>query len=69
MNKRLLESKMKLFGDTNEALAKALNLSRQSISAKKNGKNGKEFTQGEIKTIKERYNLTPEEVVSIFFAV
>lgn len=35
MNKRLLESKMKLFGDTNKALAEALNLSPQSISAKK----------------------------------
>lgn len=69
MNKRLLESKMKLFGDTIKALAEALNLSPQSISAKKNATNGKEFTQGEIKIIKERYNLTPEEVVLIFFAV
>ena len=37
MNKRLLESKMKMFGDTNGSLAKALGISPQSFSAKKNG--------------------------------
>ena len=35
---------------------------------KLNEKDGAEFTQGEIKALKERYNLTPEEVDAIFFA-
>ena len=67
MNKRLLESKMKLFGDTNGSLAKVLGISAQSFSAKKNETNGKEFRQREIEKIKERYSLTADEVVKIFF--
>lgn len=67
MNKRLLESKMKLFGDTNFTLAKYLERSPQALSAKKNCKNG-DFTRKEIDMIKERYSLTAEEVDAIFFA-
>lgn len=68
MNKRLLESKMKMFGDTNCSLAKALGISPQSFSAKKNETNGKEFKQSEIEKIKERYSLSAVEVDEIFFA-
>ena len=68
MNKRLLESKMKMFGDTNGSLAKALGISSQSFSAKKNETNGKEFKQSEIEKIKERYSLSAIEVDEIFFA-
>lgn len=68
MNARLLESKMVLFGDTGGSLAEALGISRQQFSAKKNETNGAEFTQGEIKIIKERYGLKPQEVDDIFFA-
>lgn len=67
MNKRMLESKMKLFGDTCSTLAKALGITPQSFSAKKNETNGKEFTQTEILKIKERYSLTAEEIDTIFF--
>ena len=67
MNKKMLESKMKLFGDTNFSLAKAIGISPQSLSAKKNGTNGKEFTQSEIKKIKGRYLLTAEDTDDIFF--
>lgn len=67
MNTRLFESKMVLHGDTGGTLAEALGLSRQQFSAKKNETNGAEFTQGEIKIIKERYNLSPQEVDDIFF--
>lgn len=66
INLNLLNSKMALYGDNNEALAKALNLSPQRLSAKKNNTNGAEFTQTEIQIIKERYNLTDTEVVEIF---
>lgn len=68
MNSRLLESKMVLHGDTGGTLAEALGITRQQFSAKKNETNGAEFTQREIKIIKERYNLTPQDVDDIFFA-
>lgn len=68
MNKRLLEAKMKLKGDTNATLAKFIGISPQSFSAKKNETHGKEFNKGEIAKIKERYSLTAEEVDAIFFA-
>ncbi len=48
-------------------LAKALGITDATFSNKLNA-NGAEFTQREITTIKERYNLTPERVVEIFFA-
>lgn len=56
---------MVLFNDTNETLAEALNISRQTMSAKINGK--VDFKQSEIKIIVERYKLTPEETEQIFF--
>lgn len=68
VNLNLLYSKMALYGDNNESLARALNLSPQRVSAKKNSTNGAEFTQSEIQIIKERYNLTDNEVVEIFLS-
>ena len=67
MNKNLLESKIKLHGDTQGTLADELGLSTQRINAKINETNGAQFTQGEIQKIKERYNLTNDEVMDIFF--
>lgn len=67
MNKNLLISKMKLFGDTQKTLADALNLSMARTNAKINETDGAEFTQGEIKAMKFRYNLTALEVDEIFF--
>lgn len=67
MNKNLLRSIMLLNGDTNVDLADALGVSTQSISDKINER-GTEFKQGEIAKIKDRYNLTAEQVESIFFA-
>ena len=68
VNLNILNSKMALYGDNNETLAKALNLSPQRLSAKKNNTNGAEFTQTEIQIIKERYNLTDAEVIDIFLS-
>lgn len=68
MNKNLLVSKMKLHGDTNAMLASAIGISPQRFSAKLNEYQGAEFTQGEILKIRERYHLTDDEVVNIFFA-
>lgn len=68
MNAKLLKSKMVLFGDTNTTLAAALNISTTRLSAKINETNGAEFNQSEIKIIKERYDLTNDEVILIFFS-
>lgn len=67
MNKNLLKSKIVLFGDRQENLAEALDMTSPRLSAKINEWNGAEFTQREIKIIKERYNLTNDEVDEIFF--
>ena len=67
MNKELLRSIMVVHGDTNKDLAEMLEISEQSVSGKINEK-GTEFKQGEIAKIKDRYNLSPEQVESIFFA-
>lgn len=67
MNKNALKAKMVLHGDTGATLSEALGISRQQFSAKLNEKNGAEFTQGEIRIIKDRYSLTGDEVNLIFF--
>jgi hypothetical protein len=66
MNKDLLRSVMVLHGDTNKTLAAFLGISEQSVSNKIN-ENGTEFKKGEILKIKERYNLTSDQVDLIFF--
>lgn len=66
MNARKLKSKMALNGDTGGELAKAVGLSHTRFSAKLNERNA-EFTQSEIQCIKDRYELTAEEVDDIFF--
>lgn len=68
VKKNLLESKMKLFGDTQETLAKALNLSLPRTNMKINGTDGAEFTSSEICIMKVRYNLTAAEVDEIFLS-
>ena len=67
MDKFLLRSKMILFGDNNSLLAEFIGISKQRFSAKINETKGAEFTQSEIKKIKERYSLTAEEIECIFF--
>lgn len=66
MNKKMLRSIMALHGDTNKDLAVCIGKSEQSVSNKIN-ENDTEFTQGEIKAIAERYNLTAEQIKLIFF--
>lgn len=67
MNKLRLESVMKLHGDTGTSLAKFLNMARATFLAKINETNGAEFTQREIAMIREKYALSPRDVVAIFF--
>lgn len=68
MKKSLLRSFMVKFGDTQETLANAMGISRSRLNAKINS-NGAEFTQAEILFIKQRYDMKPEDVDNVFFAV
>ena len=67
LNKNLLESIMKLNGDTGNDLAVYLGIARSTFSLKLNETNGAEFVQGEIIKIKQRYNLSAEQIDNIFF--
>lgn len=67
MNKLRLESVMRLHGDTGTSLAKYIKIARTTFSAKINETNGAEFTQSEIAMIAEKYSLSPEDIVLIFF--
>lgn len=67
MNKEKLKSYMALHGHTNKDLADILGISWQSVSSKIN-ENGTEFKQGEIKKIAIAYELSNDELASIFFA-
>lgn len=51
--------------ETQDELAKGLGITGTTLSYKLSGRS--EFTQGEIRKIKERYGLTPEQVELIFF--
>lgn len=68
MNKNLLRSIMALHGDNDTTLAEFLLISRSRFSAKINETNGAEFTKREITKIREKYELTGEQVIDIFFA-
>ena len=65
MNKNRLKAKMIENGDTQNDLAKALNLSVSNLSLRINGK--MDFRQSEIDAIKKRYKLSSSELDSIFF--
>lgn len=53
--------------DNQGKLALYLGISQQTLSKKLNERHGSEFSQTEIKMIKEKYNLTAEQVDNIFF--
>ena len=63
----MLKSVMVLHDDTQETLAEYLGISAPTLSLKMNETNGAEFTQGEIKKIIDRYDLTAEQTMNIFF--
>ena len=62
-----LKIEMLRHNDTGEDLAKALGITRQTLSRKMN-ENNADFTQGEISVIRARYDLTGERIEQIFFA-
>ena len=73
MNKALLKSIMALHGDTVADLANVLCLTPQSVYSKMNetrmssGRKA-EFGQGEIRVIRDHYNLDAEQLEAIFFS-
>lgn len=69
LNRNKLKAIMALHGDTGNSLSNALGLSPQRFSKKLNEKQGAEFTQSEIQTMKIRYNLTAQQIDDIFFNI
>lgn len=67
MNKALLSSVMTKNGDTQKALAEAIGLSLSRFNAKINGRGGAAFTLNEADVIIDRYGLTCNEAMNIFF--
>jgi len=67
MNTNMLRSIMLLNGDNQNMLSEYLGISPQRLSSKINEKNGAEFTQNEIRSIKQKYNLSAKKVDEIFF--
>ena len=67
MNGTELRVEMLRHNETGEDLAKALGITRTTLSAKMNNRTA-EFTQKEIAIIKDHYDLSPERMTEIFFA-
>lgn len=65
MNTNNLKAVMAKHGDSQEKLAEFLGLHVSGVNARINGKI--EFRLSEIRAIRERYGLSPEEVTEIFF--
>lgn len=66
MDKNLLRYIMAKNGDRQEDLAKAIGIPQSALSCRLNGKCS--FRQDEMNIIRKRYELTAEEMESIFFA-
>lgn len=67
MNKPLLASFMVKNQDTQESLASAMGISLSRFNAKINERDGAAFTQSEMQFIIDRYHLTDEDVMHVFF--
>lgn len=68
MNSAKLLGVIKENNDTQEKLAIALGITRNTLSNKIHERNGAVFTLPEIKAIKKRYNLDDVTLNLIFFA-
>lgn len=68
MNKALLKSVMAEYGDTQASLSAAMGLSLSRFNAKVNERGNAAFTQAEMSFIIERYQLSSDRAMTIFFA-
>lgn len=66
VNKNLLHSKLVISGDNWLILARKLNMYTSTLHSKLRG--ATEFKASEIAQIIRLYNLTPEDVIAIFFS-
>ena len=67
MNTKELQIEMLRHNETGEHLSNYLGITRQTLSRKMSSENSSDFTQSEIKKIKEHYNLSVERISEIFF--
>ena len=65
MNKPLMKSILARNNDTQNSLAELLGLPQSAVSNRINGK--VDFKLSEITRIRDRYKLTAEETVDVFF--
>ena len=65
MNKCEMEVEMKRNNDTQKKLGEVLNISVSGVNARINGKT--DWKGSEIATVINRYNLSPDRAVEIFF--
>ena len=68
MNVNELRAQIARHGDSAKALAKALGMAEATLSCKLNGRRNQCFTQYQIQAIIDRYGLTADDVMLIFFA-
>ncbi len=68
MNTNLLKSKLAEQGFTQTAAAQAIGISLSRFNAKLNNTDGAEFSLGEVRTMKNLFNLSSEQVDHIFFS-
>ena len=66
MDANLLRYHIKKNGDTHWKLATEIGIGESTLYRKLSGKDA-EFTQSEIKSIVERYKLTSDDIMKIFF--
>lgn len=66
MNSRLFRAKMVEKGETSDSVAKYLNIARSTLYRKIRGVDT-DFDQKEITALKNRWELSPEDVDRIFF--
>lgn len=69
LDAQLLKSYIVKHDKTQRELAEAMDVSLSRLNAKINETGGAEFSQGEIAFIKNRYNLSAEEINKIFFDI
>lgn len=69
MNANELRAQMARHGDSAKTLAKALGMAVSTLSCKMNGKRNMCFSQKDIQTMIDRYELSDADVMLIFFAL
>jgi|LSQX01.2.fsa_nt_gb DNA-binding XRE family transcriptional regulator len=64
MDKQLFRTLMEFHSETQLTLAEFLGINRVTVSVKINSGS---FTQAEIKALADKWQLTPEQVMAVFF--